>query len=261
MAWLEQLYLHGLVGFLLVLARVGGLIATAPIFGSQEVPMKIRGMLALMLAVVIAPMQWSAVPSMPKSLVDLTLLLVGDLLIGLILGLGTMILLSGIQLAGHLVSQVSGMSLADVFNPAFDAEVPVFSQLMYYVTLAVFVIIGGHRKLIDALLHTFETAPLGAASTPMALGELVITLLTESFVLGVRSAAPAIAALLLATLVMGLVSRTVPQLNVMSLGFGINSLLTLAMLSISIGAIAWLFQEQVDPTLQLIVQGLEPSPK
>jgi len=89
--------------------------------------------------------------------------------------------------------------------------------------------------------------------------EAMTSLLTQSFVLGVRAAAPAMVALLLATLVLGLVSRTLPQLNVMALGFGFNVLATLGALSISLGAAAWAFQDQVEPVLETVLDALKPN--
>ncbi len=81
------------------------------------------------------------------------------------LGLGINILFSGIQVAGQIVSQMSGLSLADVFNPGFEEDVSVFSQLFYFLTLAVFVAVGGHRIVTEALLRNIccgAAGPRGA---------------------------------------------------------------------------------------------------
>jgi flagellar biosynthetic protein FliR len=119
----------------------------------------------------------------------------------------------------------------------------------------VFVVIGGHHRLIEALLDTYQALPTGAGFPPSFVDAL-ITLLGQSFELGIRAAAPAMAALLLATLLLGLVSRTLPQINAMQIGFGINSFVTLGMISLSLGAVAWLFQEQIDPALKLMLSAL-----
>ena len=94
-------------------------------------------------------------------------LMANEVAIGLLLGLGVTILFSGIQVAGQIVSQMSGMSLAEVFDPGFDENVSVFTHLFYFLTMAVFVAIGGHRIMIEAVLDTFAWAPPGHA----ALGE------------------------------------------------------------------------------------------
>jgi flagellar biosynthesis protein FliR len=255
---MPPILINSFVIFIFVLARMSGLVMTAPMFGSSEVPTRIRALLAFTLALVITPVEWSANVELPTSLAAFIVSMGGELLIGMILGLGVMILLSGVQVAGQIISQMSGMSLADVFNPGFDAEVPMISNLLYLVTLTVFIILGGHRLLVGALLDTYTFLPLGHAQLPPSLGTLMATLLAESFSLAVRGAAPAMVALLLATVVLGLISRTLPQLNILAIGFGLNAMVTFLVLAVSVGAIAWLFQEHFEPAVEVIVDALRP---
>jgi len=154
------------------------------------------------------------------------------------------------KVAGQVVSQMSGMSLADVFNPGFDANVSVFSQLFFFLTLAVFVALGGHQIVMEALLETFRWAPPGQAVLGDNVVETLTAILTQSFWLGLRAAAPMLTALFLSTIVLGLISRTLPQLNILLVGFNLNALLTLAAMFISLGALAWTFQEQTEEVLQ-----------
>jgi flagellar biosynthesis protein FliR len=256
---MPPILINSFVIFIFVLARMSGLVMTAPMFGSSEVPTRIRALLAFTLALVITPVEWSANVELPTSLAAFIVSMGGELLIGMILGLGVMILLSGVQVAGQIISQMSGMSLADVFNPGFDAEVPIISNLLYLVTLTVFIILGGHRLLVGALLDTYTFLPLGHAQLPPSLGTLMATLLAESFSLAVRGAAPAMVALLLATVVLGLISRTLPQLNILAIGFGLNAMVTFLVLAVSVGAIAWLFQEHFEPAVEVIVDALRPA--
>jgi flagellar biosynthesis protein FliR len=258
---MSLLMMSPFITFTFVLARVSGLIMTAPLFGSAEVPMRVRGLLAFALALLITPLQLSAGLQMPTNLLFYAVGLGGELLVGMLIGLGVMVLLSGVQVAGQVISQMSGMSLGDVFNPGFNSEVPLISHLLHMVTLAVFVIIGGHRLLVGAVLDTYTFMPVGQAQLPSSLGDLVCALMAESFSLAVRGAAPAMIALLLATVVLGLVSRTLPQLNVLAIGFGLNTAVTFLVLAVSLGTIAWLFQEQLDPAVETIVEALRPTAK
>jgi flagellar biosynthetic protein FliR len=127
----------------------------------------------------------------------------------------------------------------------------VFSRLFYFLTLAVFVAVGGHRIVTEALLATFTSCPPGHAALGETFADALVSILTQSFVLGIRAAAPLLAALLLSNLVLGLISRTLPQINVIAVGFGLNSLLALGMLFLSLGAVAWTFQE---PTVDVMQQ-------
>ncbi len=174
----------------------------------------------------------------------------GEALVGLMLGLGVRILFASMQVAGGLISQMSGLQLAEVFNPGAGAAVPVFSQLLFLVSTAVFLVIGGHREMIEALLDTFRWLPAGQVAGGQSAVAAVTALVAQSFILGVRAAAPAVVALLLSTLIVGFVSRTLPQLNIMSLGFGINALVAVAAVGMSLGGACWIFQEQLQPVLQ-----------
>ncbi len=256
MSFLQTYLLNQVVVFTLVLTRVSGLVMTAPVFGSNEIPMRVRGLFAVAIALLVTPLQAQAMIEPPDTTLNYLVYLGGEALIGLLLGLGILILFSGIQLTGQIISQLSGMSLADVFSPGFDANVPVFAQLMFYVTMAVFVVIGGHRLVMAALLDTFQMIPPGSGSLSGSVVDVVTTIVSQSFVLGIRAAAPVMTALLLSTLVLGLISRTLPQLNIIAIGFGLNSMVVLGGLMFSLGAIAWMFQEQVQITLDLLVESL-----
>jgi flagellar biosynthetic protein FliR len=256
MSLINNLAMPWLIMFVLVLARVGGLVSTAPIFGTSDIPMRVRAFMAIAIAVLIAPLQLKHATTMPTSIVELAILMSAELLVGLVLGLGITILFSGIQIAGQIISQIAGVQLADVINPTFDSNVPIFSQVLFYVALAVFVVTGGHRQVMEALLDTFVAMPPGKVTAFDSLLEVITNLVTQSFVLGIRAAAPTMTALLLATLVLALLSRTLPQLNLMAVGFGFSSLVTLGTLSVSLGVAAWAFQEQVDPVLQSLFDAL-----
>lgn len=263
MAWLTELAssLNHFLIFTLVLVRVGGLMLAGAPLGSPEAPMQFRVLLAFTLALLMTPAQLAAPVVWPSSLLGYVALAGGELLLGLTLGVGVMMLFSSVQLAGQIVSQMSGMTLGDVFNPGLDDNVPLFSQLFYLVALAIFLIVGGHRLVIAGLLDTFVAIPLGSLSPvetglPESLGQMIVTLLVQSFSLGFRTAAPATVALLLASLVMGVISRTLPQLNVMAFGFGLNALTTFAILLVSLGGMAWLFQDEIEPAVQTALSAL-----
>ncbi len=121
-------------------------------------------------------------------------------------------------------------------------------------SLGVFVIIDGHRRVMGALLDTFSWLPPGGGGMPESVTETLSTLVAQSFVLGLRAAGPAMAALLVATLVLGLFSRTLPQLNILTLGFGFNSMITLGAIIVSLGAVAWAFQEEIEPVLASLLE-------
>lgn len=253
MSWLTLLNPSLLVIFMLVLARVAGIFVTAPIYGGPEIPTQVRVLLAMAITFLITPVQMARVVDPPQTLAQLTIVMASEALVGVVLGLGVLVLLSGMQLAGQVVAQMSGMSIGEVFNPQLDTNLPLFSQLFNYFALALFALLGGHRLLMGALLDTFATMPPGEAMLGDSVVEVCATLLTQSLSLGVRVAAPATAALLLANIILGIISRTLPQLNVLSFGFGFSAVITFAALWLSIGNIGHLFEEQIEPMIETLL--------
>jgi flagellar biosynthetic protein FliR len=255
MPTLETFLVSRFMVFTLVLARTSTLVMTAPIFGTMSMPRQVRVVLAVAMSLLIAPVFLNASIPSTESLAEYGRLMINELLVGLLLGLGINILFAGIQVAGQIISQMSGMSLDDVFNPGFDEEISVFSQLFYVLTVTAFVGIGGHRIVTNALLETFSALPPGHAALGENFVQVLTGIMTQAFVLGIRAAAPLLTALLLSNLMLGLISRTLPQINVMAVGFGVNSLLTLGLMFLSIGAAVWIFQ---DPTLD-VMQRIQES--
>ena len=249
MPGLEGFLISRFMVFTLVLARTGALVMVAPIFTTQSLPRQVRALIAVAMSLLVTPaFLGSSMPTIENT-ADYGRMLASEALVGLLLGFGMNILFSGIQVAGQIVSQLSGLSLAEVFSPGFNEDVSVYSQLFYILTLAVFVTVGGHRIMTEALLDTFKAAPPGHAALGTNFVDVLTSILTQSFALGIRAVAPLMIALLLSNIVLGLISRTLPQINVIAVGFSLNSLLALSLMFLSVGAVAWTFQ---DPSLEVL---------
>jgi flagellar biosynthesis protein FliR len=227
--------------FVLVLSRVSSLVMSAPILGTGEVPLRIRALLALAL-----------------TLLHGAACVAHELAIGFVLGMSVRILFTAFQLAGQAISQTAGLSLSEVFHPTLGAATSSISLLLYWVALAVFLVLGGHRLMLEGFLDTFHTLPLGNSAVVLLAPEALQTLLSASFEMGLRVAAPCVLALLLATLITALLSRTLPQLN-MTLGLGVNSLLVLGTLTFSLGAIAWTWADLLGPSVEMVFDVLNPQ--
>jgi flagellar biosynthesis protein FliR len=256
MPCLNEILADKLVLFSLVLGRVGGLVATAPLFGMSAVPAQVKALLAFALALLVMPLQWNAATACPGGLAEYAIQLGSEIVIGACLGLGVMVLVYALGLAGEMIGHASGLSAADIFDPTTEENVPHFSRLMVLTTVAVFLCIGGHRMVMAGLLDTYRAIPPGSYAAPQPMLDAFLTLIQQSFSLGIRAAAPTVTALLLATVALGLVGRTLPQLNVLAVGFGLNAMLTFAVLGLTLGAAAWAFQDEVEPALRAVLDAL-----
>lgn len=256
--WLERLSLAHFLVFALVLLRLSGLALTAPLFGSREVPPRVRALLAAALALIVTPTQFGRALPAPHDVLELGLLAVSEVTLGLALGLGVMLMFVAVQLAGQVAAQMAGVQLADVANPNFDTNMPIYSEFLYVIAMLMFLSLGGHRLVVGSVLDTFTAAPLGSTHWAEPLGATLHMLTVQSFDLAVRLAAPSAAALLMATLVLGLIGRTLPQLNIMAVGFGVNIATALGVLAFTLGALAWAFADRIEPSLAQLFDAVSP---
>jgi flagellar biosynthesis protein FliR len=259
MDWLTRIDVEKFLVFTLVLTRVSGLMFTAPLYGTNEVPRQIRVLLALVVALLIMPSQWHVTVEYPGTTLNYLAIIAGELVVGVCLGLGIRFLFRGLELAGELIAYVGGLMMAETLDPSQDSNEPLFSRFLYMLALAIFLSVGGHRLVMAGLLDTFQSIPPGLSIFTASITEAFVTLLAESFSLAIRAAAPAVVSLLLASLVMGLIGRTVPQLNVMNLGFALNAMLTFGVLFLTLGAAIWAFEAQIEPTLETVLNALNVS--
>jgi flagellar biosynthetic protein FliR len=256
MDWYNLVDTSRVIVFTLVLTRVSGIVIMSPVFGGSDIPMQVRALLAFALTLLIMPSQWNVDIGDPRTIPAYAILLAAELGIGLSLGLGINIFFTGVSLAGEAIGSLGGLNMAQVFDPASGEQAPLLSPMLHSLALAVFAAIGGLRMLIAALLDTFETLPIGECNMNVTIAYSLVTILSTSFGLAFRMAAPVIVSVLVAMLVMGLLSKTLPQLNLMSVGFGINSMIMYLVLIFSLGGGIWCFQENVTVAFEALFNGI-----
>lgn len=224
--------LHALLpAFLLVLFRIAGLMLAAPFFSSAALPAQFKVGLSVAIALAVFPVMAVHI-TVPVTLASALIGLIGELMIGLLIGLAITLLFMGIQLAVDVISHQSGMMLGAVFNPMLDTSGTAVEELFVLVTMMVFLGIGGHRAVVSTLLDSFAAIPPLTFRVTDSLVNLLMDLLTVSVELAIRVGGPTIVALLLALLTLGFLSRTMPQLNILTIGFPIKlsiALLVMAM--------------------------------
>ncbi len=206
--------------FAVVLARVGGLVTFAPFWSHSAAAPKVRIMLALALA--LTPLIAPRLDTPPSHVMGLTLVLAGELLIGLALGFVGRLVFAGLELAAQVFGFQIGLSLAATIDPATRAQTTALGTAAQMFGLLVLLAADGHHWLLAASVRSFHAvAPGGFAMTP-ALAELFIRLSADALAVGVALAAPAIVVLLAVELALAIAGRAAPQLQVMVVGFPIK---------------------------------------
>ena len=230
---------------LLVLFRMGGLVMTATLFSSNAIPMRIRVYVAVSLAVVVAPAVWPTLPAgvtLGGALVGTA----GELLMGMLLGVAVSLVFMGLELGGLMIGRQAGIALAQIFNPAMETQTTVLGQLYFMTALVVFLVLNGHHVLIRCLMDSFAAVPVLSFVAGEGAARLLVDALHQAMVLGVRLAAPALIALFAASVSLNFVSRTVPQLNILVVGFPIRAMVALVVASLSLYGVEDLFCQGMD---------------
>lgn len=230
----------------LVMTRLSTLLMVMPAVG-MGVPKRIRAMLAVLLTFLIAPSVIAIDPNYrPPALnnIDLSILLAREAVIGLFIGTVIQFVITGVQTAGEIMTGTGGMQLGDSIDPTTSSAMPTLARLIGMLVVAIMIGIGGHRMILSSLIESFQSMPPGRVVLHDSMMTLITTQLGLSLGSGIRVSAPVVVAMLLCNLVTGLISRTLPQINVLAIGLSINSIAILAVAALSIGSASYVFQAE-----------------
>jgi flagellar biosynthesis protein FliR len=209
-------------------ARVSGLMVFCPFLGGSAIPVPVKAALTLLVTALLYPLRG------PVQL-DLTAwqwvgIAVGEVMIGLTLGLAANFMLEAPMMAGQILGVQMGYSLATVFDPNTQADTPVLAQFHQLAALLTFLQLDVHHWLLRAIVRSFAYLPAGAAFATLGAADGLLRAAAGIFLAGLQIAAPALAATLVADVALGFLGKASPQLPVLFIGLAVKNLLGLAML-------------------------------
>lgn len=245
--------LHPVLIFLVVLARVGGLVTFAPFWSHRAAPAKVRVVLAMALALVITPVVAPRLSTPPSDYLPLALVLGGELLIGCALGFVGRLVFSALEMAAQVISFQMGFSLASTIDPATRAQTAALGTVAQMTGLMVMLAMDGHHWLLAATVRSFQTVAVGSYPATPALAQLFVRMSADALAVGVALAAPAVVVLLAVEFALAIAGRAAPQLQVMILGFPLKIAVGLWL----IGASLYFMPGAIRTTLGRIPDGLQ----
>ena len=232
------------VTFLLVLARVGGIFTSAPMFSNNHVAVQVRVVLSVALAFVLLPFAVGQVTTVPTDALPLATAVVKEVVVGILIGMVGLLLFTAVQVAAEIIDMQMGFGFAKIVDPMLEIQASVVAQFQNMLATLVFLVSNAHYLVLRGLADSFTALPVGA----MALGGTVVngfsTLFGQLFVAALKIGGPIVGILLLTEIALGVLARTVPQLNIFVLGFPVK---------IIVGMLTVLL---VVPMLYLAMQGL-----
>ena len=229
--------------FFLLLVRVSAVILTFPLLNSRALPSPFKIVFVVILSMSLYPVVRTQNLLIPQGPIHLGLFVLGEMLVGMLVGFIGQIVFAGLQLGGTLMDTQMGLSLANILDPQNGAQITIIANLQYLMGTLLFLSIQGHHVLIAAMAESLHTIPLLDFNVPISVGRLLVTLMGKAFVMAIRIAAPVIVTLLLTKFAMGIIARMVPQMNIFILSFPLNLGIGLLFLGLALPYVIWGIRE------------------
>ena len=228
----------------LVFLRIASALSVMPIFGYRGLPLTIKAGLSVFLAFLLQssvhlPAEYITVQ---KGFMDFVALAVPEVMVGLAVGTIACFIFYGAELSGQFLGLQMGFSIVTVLDPMTEEQVSIIAQVQYIFAILIFLTFNGHLYLLEGLQQTFQAAPLGEVHFSGGLLVIFVKLSGELFVAAIKIAAPVTAALFLTEVALGIIARTVPQMNVFLVSLPLKIGIGLMGLALSLPMFAYMLE-------------------
>lgn len=227
----------------LMLFRIGSMLMVFPFYGYGTVPPMARLALSVLITSLLLPIyETGAQLVLGAGLLYFFAAIFREVLIGLAIGFSTTFLFVGAMYAGQMVGHTMGFSIVNSIDPQTEQRMPLIGQIYNLLVLLLFVIMNGHHFLLMALDESFVAIPIGTGILSNTSIAGIARLSADIFTLGVKIGAPVLVAILIAEVALGVVARTVPQMNVWLIGFPLKIGIGLLTMGLSLSMLVYVFQ-------------------
>ncbi len=216
--------------FALILARIGALVLAAPIIGGGLVPTHVKALLSIAVSLILAPVLAAKHPT-PIPL-DLTyfVLITQEVMVGLAIGFVLTLFIEGIRMGGDLMNRYAGFSAAENFDPATDLGNGPMGDLLYFAAVLMFLLTNCHHHLIAMMVRSYDQVPIGTWTITAGYLSQLSAGMNQLNIIAMALSAPVLSIVLAITIVEGLMTRAVPQMNIMHVSFAVKIVLSLLVL-------------------------------
>jgi len=222
--------------FTFLFLRIGAIFVMIPVLGESPVPLRVKGGLAILISLLVFPSVHASIPHLQgdAEIFAIAFAMIGEILIGVTIGFAARLLFAGIQFAGDMIGFQIGFSIANVLDPISNTQVMIMAEFQYMVALLVYLAMDAHHIFIFAIVDSYRAvAPFGYHfSGP--LFQAILTYAKELFVVAIKISAPVMAVLLFTNVALGVIARTVPQINIFIVGMPIQIVVGLTIFGITV---------------------------
>lgn len=230
------------ITFFLMVVRIAAVLFTAPVFGSTTIKANVRIALSMVIGLV-------CLHSVPPIAVDdpdtitIIVMIAKEILLGACMGMLSHYLFTGVMFGGQLLGIQMGFSVANVYDPQSNTSVSIIASFLNIAMILIFIAVGGHLMVIQAINASFQTLPLGIYPVHEDAFLYIVKQFTYIFITAIKITAPAFVTLMILHVVMGIIGRMVPQINLMIVGFPIQIAVGLSVLALSMNYFYLVFEK------------------
>jgi flagellar biosynthesis protein FliR len=246
------------IGFLLVVARLGGLFVLAPVFSAHMLPVRLRALMAAAIALAIMPVALHG-QTIPANAGEVTLLLVKETAVGLAFAFPLAVLMAAIQAGAGLVDTIIGFSFAAILDPVNNQQSAVVGQFYSLFAMMVFLLAGGDHIMLQGLAASYRELPVTAWPDTTALAAHATAAFAQVWVIGLEIVAPPVVALVITDAALGLVSRAVPQMNVFVVGLPAKILVGFTVIAAGLPFLSTTLSDALTSSVAAAVRTLGPG--
>ena len=234
--------------FLLILVRISGFIVAAPIFSLRNIPMRVKTILAIAIAIIV----FNIVPYKEitySTTIEYAIVVVLEMLAGLIMGFMANVSYYILSFAGQIIDQEMGFSMVNQYDPITSTQVTVTGNLYTYAVMLMVMITNMHHYLIRAVSDSFQVLPVGSVSLDFSIYEVMKRFVVDYFVIGFRIVLPIFASMLVVNTILAILARVAPQMNMFVIGLQLKVFVGLVVLVLMVmmitGVADLIFQEMI----------------
>ena len=228
---------------LLIFVRLTSFFMIAPLFSMKGVPNQFKVGLAFFIALVALSSLPEGEPLLLNSFY--ILLIIKELGVGLALGFTAALLLYTVQIAGAFIDFQMGFSIASVMDPQTGTQVPIIGHFKYILALLFLLTVNGHHLMLDGVVQSFQSFPVESIAFSAKMEDVAhffTRLFVEMFMIALQIALPIVGALFLVDVALGILAKTVPQLNIFAVGLPLKIIVGFIMLFLSMPIFFYLLQ-------------------
>jgi len=239
--------------FYLVLIRVSVILVMFPFFSARVIPNLTKAGLALVITIVLFPVIHNKMVEFPGTLLGIAQLILSEIIIGMTLGILVQIFFEGVRMMGQMVGFQTGFAITNVLDPQSGIQVSIFANMAYLMAIVLFLLLNGHHILLNALRDSFDIINVGSLSLNVGMLKKMTKISGEMFVIAVRIGAPPIAALLFTNVAFGLITKLMPQMNIMIVAFPVQICIGLFFFGISLNVLLRFTERYIEGLAPMLI--------